>query len=197
MIKIKFLRRLYDCILRLSQTKYAFATLLFVSFFGSSFFPFPTEIIMIPMILAKPQKALYISTVALVSSVLGGISAYYIGALLFDSVGRGILETFGYMDSFNAFSELYTKWGYWIVFAGGLTPFPYKVICIASGVVSMNLSAFIIASTISRAIRYYFIAFLLYKYGERANAFIEKHLETLTIIAFILVLLAVSLVKGL
>jgi len=195
MIQINFLHKIYDKILSLSKTQYAFATLLFVSFFGSSFFPFPTEIIMIPMILARPHHALYISTVALISSVFGGISAYYIGVFLFDSIGRYILETFGYMDLFNSFSALYIKWGYWIVFAGGLTPFPYKVICIASGVVSMNISVFIIASTVSRAIRYYFIAFILHKYGERANNFIEKHLELLTIIVFFLLFIAIYLVK--
>ena len=197
MIQIKFLRKLYDYVLDLSRTRYALATLIFVSFFGSSFFPFPTEIIMIPMILARPRRALYISTVALISSVLGGISAYYIGMFLFDSLGRHILDTFGYMDSFNAFSSLYTKYGYWIVFAGGLTPFPYKVICIASGVVSMNLGVFTIASTVSRAIRYYLIAFLLHRYGDRANTFIERHLETLTVVAFVLLVLAVYAVKGL
>lgn len=192
---MKILRKTYDYVLKLSQTKYAMSALLFVSFFGSIFFPFPTEIIMIPMILARPNKSFYISSVALLSSIAGGLAGYYIGAFLFDTVGKTILEMLGYMDTFNEFAGLYTKWGYWIVFAGGLTPFPYKVICIASGVVRMNLSVFIIASFVSRAIRYYFIAFLLYKYGERANVFIEKHLEFLTVVAFILLFMAVYLVK--
>lgn len=192
---MKILRKTYDYVLKLSETEYAMATLLFISFFGSIFFPFPTEIIMIPMILARPKKALSISTFALGASVLGGIAGYYVGAFLFDSVGKPIIDILGYAETFNEFSNLYTKWGYWIVFAGGLTPFPYKVICIASGVVRMNIFIFIIASFISRALRYYFIAYLLNKYGEKANHFIEKHLEILTIIAFILLFCAVYCIK--
>jgi len=93
------------------------------------------------------------------------------------------------------FKNLYNKWGYWIVFAGGLTPFPYKVICIASGVVNMNVGVFVIASAVSRALRYYFIAFVLNKYGDRARVFIEKNLEIITVVVFILLFLAVYFVK--
>ncbi len=192
---MKILRKTYDYVLKLSQTDYAMAVLIFVSFFGSTIFPFPTEIIMIPMILAKPKNALWISTIALISSVLGGMSGYYIGAFLFDTIGQYILNLLGYAETFEEFALLYEKWGYWIVFAGGLTPFPYKVICIASGVVRMNFGIFVIASLISRAIRYYFIAYILKRYGEKANHFIEKHLEILTIIAFILLFLAVYFIK--
>ena len=192
---MKILRKTYDYVLELSETKYAMATLLFVSFFGSIFFPFPTEIIMIPMILARPSKALYISSIALISSVLGGMAGYYVGAFFFDTIGKSIINMLGYNEMFGEFSALYIKWGYWFVFAGGLTPFPYKVICIASGLVKMNFPLFIIASVVSRAIRYYFIAFLLNKYGEDAKHFIEKHLELLTIVAFVLLFMAVYFVK--
>ena len=192
---MKILRKTYDYVLYLSETKYAMLSLILVSFFGSIFFPFPTEIIMIPMILAKPKKAWWISSVGLLSSVVGGLTGYYVGAVLFDTVGIKIIELLHYQDMFEQFKNLYIKWGYWIVFAGGLTPFPYKVICIASGVVGMNIPMFIIASAVSRAIRYYFIAFLLKKYGDWAKDFIEKHLEFLTVVAFVLLFLAVYFVK--
>ena len=192
---MKILRKPYDYVLYLSETKYAMLSLILVSFFGSIFFPFPTEIIMIPMILAKPKKAWWISSVGLLSSVVGGLAGYYVGAVLFDTVGIKIIELLHYQDMFEQFKNLYIKWGYWIVFAGGLTPFPYKVICIASGVVGMNIPMFIIASAVSRAIRYYFISFLLKKYGDWAKDFIEKHLEFLTVVAFVLLFLAVYFVK--
>ncbi|MCR5507042.1 MAG: DedA family protein [bacterium] len=192
---MKILKKTYDYVLYLSETKYAFATLFLVSFLGSIFFPFPTEIIMIPMILARPKKAWSISSLALMFSVLGGLAGYYVGAFLFDTVGIKILEVLHYQDMFEQFKTLYSKWDYWIVFAGGLTPFPYKVICIASGVVGMNIPLFIIASAVSRALRYYFIAFLLKKYGDDARMFIEKNLEMLTIIAFVLLFMAVYFVK--
>ena len=192
---MKILKNTYNYVLDLSETKYAFVALFLVSFLGSIFFPFPTEIIMIPMILARPKKAFGITTFALVSSVIGGLAGYYVGAVLFDTVGVRIIEFFHYSDMFEHFKSLYIKWGYWIVFAGGLTPFPYKLICIASGVVGMNIPVFVIASAVSRALRYYFIAFLLNRYGEKARKFIEKNLEILTIIAFVLLFLAVYLVK--
>ena len=192
---MKILRKTYDYVLYLSETKYAFIALVLVSFLGSVFFPFPTEIIMIPMILARPKRALEISSVALLSSVVGGLAGYYVGAFLFDTVGIKIIEFLQYQEVFEQFKNLYIKWGYWIVFAGGLTPFPYKVICIASGVVGMNLPLFIIASAVSRAIRYYFIAFLLKKYGDDARKFIEKNLEIITILAFVLLFIAVYSVR--
>ena len=191
----KLLRKIYDYVLSLSKTKYAMGVLIFISFFGSIFFPLPTEIIMIPMILAIPKKAFWISSVALLFSVLGGGAAYFIGRVLFDSVGIRILELLHYVESFNKFASLYNEWGYWIVFAGGLTPFPYKVITIASGFVNMNFTIFIIASAISRAVRYYFIAWLLYKYGEKAREFIEKHLEVLTVVFFILLFAGFYVIK--
>ena len=192
---MKILRKTYDYVIYLSETKYAFITLILVSVLGSVFFPFPTEIIMIPMILAKPKNAFKISSVALLSSVIGGVLGYFVGAFLFNSIGVRIIEILHYQDVFTQFKNLYNNWGYWIVFAGGLTPFPYKVICIASGVVRMSMSVFILASAVSRAIRYYFIALLLKKYGDRAKEFIEKHLEIITVLLFILLFLAVYFVK--
>ena len=194
----QLLRRTYNYILSLSETKYAMHALLFVSFFGSIFFPFPTEMIMMPMLFVAPKKSFKITTIALASSILGGIVAYYIGAFFYDTIAVKIINAFHYQDTFLQVSNLYKKFGYWFVFMGGLTPFPYKVICIASGFVKMDIGIFILASFVSRAVRYYFIAFILYKYGERAKSFIEKHLEILSMIVFlslILVMYMVSMIK--
>lgn len=191
----KLLRETYNYIFGLSNTKYAMFALLFVSFFGSIFFPFPTEIIMMPMLFVKPKKSFLITTMALVASILGGTVAYYIGAFFYDTVGVKIIETLHYQDTFLQFATLYRKYGYWLVFMGGLTPFPYKVICIASGFVKMNIGIFVLSSLISRAVRYYFIAIILYKYGDRAKTFIEKHLEILSVIVFLSLILVVYLFK--
>lgn len=191
----KLLYKTYNYILELSNTKYAMAALLFVSFFGSIFFPFPTEMIMMPMLFVKPKKSFSVTTIALISSVLGGIAAYYIGAVFYDSVGIKIIEMLHYQDTFLQFSNLYKKYGYWLVFMGGLTPFPYKVICIASGFVKMNVGIFVLSSFISRAVRYYLIAIILYLYGEKAKIFIEKHLEILSVIVFFSLILVFYLFK--
>lgn len=191
----QLLRKTYNYILDLSKTKYAVLALLFVSFFGSIFFPFPTEMIMMPMLFVAPKKSFKITTIALFSSLVGGMAAYYIGAFFYDSIGVKIITAFNYQDTFLQFSHLYKKFGYWLVFMGGLTPFPYKVICLASGFVKMNVFVFILASFVSRAVRYYFIAIVLYKYGERAKKFIEKHLEILSVIVFLSLIFVVYLVK--
>jgi len=184
----KLLHRIYDKTLEIAESKWAFWALIFVAFFGSTVFPFPTEIVMVPMILAAPKRAFYLSTVALIASVLGGISGYFLGAFAYDTIGVRIIEGLGLTESFAEFKRLYLEWDWWLVFAGGLTPFPYKVICMASGVARMNIITFTLASLVSRAMRYYFIAWLLAKYGERANRFIKKRLELLSVIAFVLIL---------
>ncbi|MDR2098968.1 MAG: DedA family protein [Rickettsiales bacterium] len=192
---LKLLRKLYEYVLRLSRTRYAAAALVFVAFFESTVFPLPTEVVMIPMILARPRRAFAISTVSLGVNVLGGLLGYYIGACLFDSVGIWILETMGYTATFERFAGLYREWGSVIVFAGGFTPLPYKVITIASGFVKMDLWMFIVASLVARALRYYLIAWLLHRYGERANAFIEKHLGKITAIVCVFIIAGFAAMK--
>lgn len=185
---LRFLHWLYGRVIELSRTRRAMWALLFVSFWEATVFPLPTEVIMIPMILARPSRAFAISSAALASNILGGAMGYYIGAALFDSVGSRIIEFFNYADTFERFAALYHEWGAEIVFAGGFTPLPYKVITIASGFVKMNFAVFLIASGVARALRYYLIAWLLFKYGDEARKYIERHLGKITIVvcAFII-----------
>jgi membrane protein YqaA with SNARE-associated domain len=185
---LKMIRKLYEYVLRVSRTKYAMAALVFVSFSEATLFPLPTETIMIPMILARPRLAFRISTVALVSNIAGGLFGYFVGYALFDSLGVWILQTLRYMDTFERFSALYGEWGALIVFAGGFTPLPYKVITIASGFVKMDVWVFLVASLVARMARYYLIAWLLCRYGERANVFIERHLGKITAIVCLFIL---------
>lgn len=192
---MKWLHELYRETLRWSESRYATWALVGVAFFGSTVFPLPTEAVMIPMILAAPRRAFRLSTIALLASVLGGISGYLLGWAAYDTLGSAIIERLGMEETFARFTGLYEEYGWQIVFMGGLTPFPYKVISIASGVVKMNLAAFVLASAISRAARYYFIAFLLYKYGEKAREWIDRNLEWLSTLCFILILAGFWLVK--
>ncbi|MDR1476797.1 MAG: VTT domain-containing protein [Rickettsiales bacterium] len=184
---LSLIRRLYDYVIKLSKTRYAMWALAFVSFWETTVFPLPTEVIMIPMILARPSRALFISTFALAVNILGGAAGYAIGAFLFDSVGARIIEFFHYTDAFARFAELYHEWGWEIVLAGAFTPLPYKVITIASGFVKMDFAAFVLASLVGRALRYYLIAWLLWKYGDRAREYIERHLGKITVIVFIFI----------
>lgn len=170
------LRRLYDWTLDLGSHRHAPAALATVSFVESSFFPIPPDVLLIPMVLAERAKAWFFAGLCTVASVLGGLLGYYIGAALFESVARPILDLYGYGTAFEQFAARYNEWGAWIVFIAGVTPFPYKVITIASGATGLALPTFVIASIAARGLRFFIVAGLLYYVGPPIRAFIEKRL---------------------
>jgi len=162
--------------------------LALVAFAESSFFPIPPDIMLIPMILALPDKAWKIAGLATVSSVVGGFFGYGIGVFFFDLIAKPILTFYGYMQQFEVFKDYYHQWGAWIVFGAGITPFPYKVITIASGVVRLDLFTFALASLVARGMRFYLVAWLLKKYGAPMKVFIEKNLGMLSVLFLILLI---------
>jgi membrane protein YqaA with SNARE-associated domain len=182
------LRKTYDWTMRLAATPHALWALAAISFIESSVFPIPPDILLIPMVLARPRQAWLIAGVCTVSSVLGGFAGYAIGLFLFEALGRPILDFYGYLDRFTAFQELYNAWGAWIVAAGGATPIPYKVITIASGVTQLDPWVFGIASVLSRGARFFLVAALLWAWGEPMRAFIERRLGLLVTLGFVLLL---------
>lgn len=184
----RMVRKVYDWMLAMSASPNAMWFLALVAFAESSFFPIPPDIMLIPMVLAMPKKAWQIAAVATVSSVLGGYFGYGIGVFFFDLIAKPILNFYGYMQQFDVFKDYYHQLGAWIVFGAGITPFPYKVITIASGVVHLDLITFTVASIIARGMRFFLVAWLLKKYGARMKIFIEKHLGMLSIL-FLLMLI--------
>ncbi|SDE39997.1 YqaA family protein [Rhodospira trueperi] len=182
------LRKTYDWTMRLAATPHALWALAAISFIESSVFPIPPDILLIPMVLARPRQAWLIAGVCTLSSVAGGFAGYAIGLFLFEALGRPILDLYGYLDRFTAFQELYNAWGAWIVAAGGATPIPYKVITIASGVTQLDPWVFGIASVLSRGVRFFLVAALLWAWGEPMRAFIERRLGLLVTLGFALLL---------
>ena len=150
-----------------------------VSFIESSFFPIPPDIMLIPMVVSQPKKAWKIAGIATVASVIGGYFGYAIGYYGYDVIAKPLLSFYGYLEQFENFKQYYNEYGAWIVFAAGITPFPYKVITIASGVVAMNLVTFGVASVVARGLRFFMVAGLLYFFGESIKKFIEKHFNLL------------------
>ena len=178
----KVLRRLYNWTMNLAGHRRASWGLAGVSFAESSFFPIPPDVVLIPMILANRAKAFRYAALATVFSVLGGIAGYAIGAFLFDAVGRPLLEFYGALDKFDAFRLGYNEQGAWIVFFFGVTPFPYKVITVASGVTALDPMTFLAASVAARGLRFFLVAALLWRFGEPIRQFIERYLGALTVI---------------
>lgn len=191
----KMTKNLYDWCMRLVSGKYALPTLCAVSFIESSFFPIPPDIFLIPLVLAHRTKAFKIAFWTTVSSVIGGLFGYAIGYFLYDTVGIAILNFFHYTQKFEEFKHLYNDYGAWIVFGAGITPFPYKIITIASGVTQMNIVIFTIASIIARGMRFFLIAALLWKFGKPMKVYIEKNLGWLSIVFFLLLIGGFLLVK--
>lgn len=161
----------------LASHRRAVPALALVSFTESSFFPIPPDVMLIPMVLAARARAFFIAAVCTISSVLGGIAGYTIGFFLYETVGRHLLDFYGYTGRFADFQSYYNEWGLLIVFAAGLTPLPYKVFTIASGVTGLGLLPFIAGSLISRGLRFYAVAFLLWRYGPPIRNFVENNLK--------------------
>ena len=186
---------IYDAVIHLSSSKHALFWLFVISFVESSFFPIPPDIMLIPMILATPKKAWKIAGVCTLASVCGAYLGYAIGYYFFELIAQPLLEFYGYLEKFNEFKHLYEEWGAWIVFGAGITPFPYKIITIASGVVQLNLAVFTVASIIARGLRFFLIAWLLKVYGERMRLFIEKNLGWLSVLFLALLVGGFLLIK--
>lgn len=189
------MKKIYDWMLNAASKENALWVLFAVSFIESSFFPIPPDIMLIPMVLATPKKAWKIAGTCTIASVLGGYFGYAIGFLGFDLIAKPLLEFYGYMDKFDSFKQYYIEYGAWIVFAAGLTPFPYKVITIASGAVGMNLVVFGIASIVARGMRFFLVSGMLKVCGDPIKEFIEKHFGLLSIIFFILLFGGFILIK--
>lgn len=170
------LRRIYDWCIDAAHKPYALWMMGLVSFAESSFFPVPPDVMLIPMSLARPERAWLYAGVATVTSVLGGIVGYAIGALLFDSVGNWLIQIYGYGDKVEAFRAGYAQYGAWIILLKGLTPIPYKLVTITSGFAHYNIWMFIGLSVIARGGRFFIVAILLNRYGVWIRQTIEKHL---------------------
>lgn len=189
------LRKLYDTTIKLADHPRALWILAVISFAESSFFPIPPDVLLLPMIIAAPTKAWRIAFVCSISSVLGGIFGYIIGAYFFDVVGQPIVDFYHLQAQFERFSALYNDYGAIIVAIAGFSPIPYKVFTIASGVTNLDVTTFIFASAVSRSARFFLVAALLWKYGEPIREFIEKHLAKLTLLFCILLVGAFVLLK--
>lgn len=180
------LRRLYDWTMNQASGPNAPYALGAVSFAESSVFPIPPDVILIPMVIANRAKAWWYATLCTITSVLGGLLGYAIGALLFVEVAQPILSFYGYAEKFDSFADQYNELGAWIVFIAGVTPFPFKVITLASGATALNLPIFILSSIVARGLRFFVVAGLLYYLGPPIRAFIEERLALMFTIFVVL-----------
>lgn len=188
------LRALYDWTLRQAEGPYATWTLFAIAFAESSFFPIPPDALLLPLALADRQKAWRFALICTVGSVLGALLGYAIGSLLYESLGQWIIQAYNLQDAFARFHDQFNAWGVWIILGKGLTPIPFKLVTIASGVANLSLAAFIPACILTRGTRFFLVAWLLRRYGEPIRTFVEKYLTWVALGLLVVIVLGFWLV---
>ncbi len=180
-----FIRRAYDLMMRNAKGPRAWWTLGILTFAEASVFPIPTDIMLIPMAIADRKRAWLLGAMCTVCSVLGGALGYFIGAVLFDSLGSWLVALYQMGDDLVQFQQWYDQYGAWVIIGKGFTPIPYKLVTIASGFANYDFWTFMLLSLITRGGRFMMLAGLIVWKGEVAKDFIEKRLEV-ALIAFLI-----------
>jgi membrane protein YqaA with SNARE-associated domain len=188
------LRKLYDWVFAQARSKHATKALAVVSFAESSFFPIPPDVMLAPMVLARPDRAYFYAMVCTIASVVGGIAGYAIGYFL-EPVGLAILAFLGKADTFETSKALFQQHGAWVILIKGLTPIPFKLITIASGIFQFNLALFIALCVVTRGARFFAVAFVLKTWGPAVLAAVEKRLALWTFIGLAVLIGAFVAVK--
>ena len=189
------LRRLYDWTLLKAEHRWALWILAAISFAESSVFPITPLVMLVPMVLARPDRAWLIAGVCTAASVAGGVAGYGIGALLYEEVGRPVLELYGKAGKFEEFTAWFNEVGTEAVLIAAITPFPYKVITIASGVTGLNIGTLIGASIVGRGLQFFGVTLVVWYFGDRAKALIEKHMTLVAIVTALLLIGGFALVR--
>ena len=163
-----------------SNTRFANPFIFFIGYVEAIIFPLPQEIFMVPMMLSERSKVFRIAFYSFIGSILGGITAYYLGLLFFDSVVNPIINFYDYSHHFLFFKDQINEFGFIYVFIGGFTPLPFKIITLTSGALSIPFWNFLIAAILSRGLRFYLVGFLVWKYGEKVINTVDKKLNLIS-----------------
>ena len=190
-------RRLYDWVLHWAETPYGVGALFLLAMAESSFFPIPPDPLLIALCLGAATKSLRFAAIATAASVIGGVIGYGIGA-----GGWQVLEPFFFqyvpgvsLHAFDRVQALYDRWDFWAIFFAGLTPIPYKVFTLSAGVFSINFGIFLIASVLSRGLRFFILAALIYKFGTPIAGFIDRYFNWLVTVFGVLLVAGFVLIK--
>lgn len=185
-----FCRNLIETRIRaFSNTKFAMPFVFFIGYIEAIIFPIPQEVFMVPMMLSERAKVFRIVFFSIFGSIIGGLTAYYLGLLFFDSLVLPIINFYNYSESFLYFKNQINEYGFIYVFIGGFTPLPFKIITLSSGALNIPIWNFLLAVTLSRSIRFYLIGFLAYKYGNNVINIIDRKLNLITFIILLIVFL--------
>lgn len=188
-------RRLYDWTIGWADRPGGTWALFALAVAESSFFPIPPDVLLIALAIGRPKRAMWFATVCTIGSVIGGIIGYYIGYALFEQIGRPVLEFYGATQTFDQVGQLYRENLVLALGTAGFTPIPYKVFTIAGGAFAVPLAAFVVISLVSRAMRFFLVAGLIYAIGPRVKTFIDRYFNLLTILFVVVLALGFYVVK--
>jgi len=194
-----WIRKLYDWVLSWADTRYGAPALFVLALCEASFFPVPPDPLLMALSLSRQKRAWRYALLCTLGSVIGGCLGYLIGMSLWDVLGPIFFDYVPKFtpEDFDKVQSLFSEYGFWAVFIAGFTPIPYKIFTIAAGVFLINFPVFVIASCISRGLRFYLIAALIWRFGAPIKDFIDRYFNLLTYLALLLVLVGVLLWKGL
>ena len=175
-------RRLFDWVLHWAKTPFAVPALFFLALAESSFFPIPPDVLLLALGLSVPTKVFRFAAICTLGSVIGGVIGYGIGFGCWQLTAEWFFHWVpGFTpEIFNTIQQLFSKYDYWFVFLAGFTPIPYKIITIGAGVFHIDFPIFILASALSRGLRFYLISILVYRFGDKARIIIDRHFNVLT-----------------
>jgi membrane protein YqaA with SNARE-associated domain len=159
----------------LSESPHAEVALAGVAFAESSFFPIPPDVLLAPMALAKPELAWRFALIATTFSVLGGMVGYAIGAMLYDTIGQWLVNLYGYGAKIEALKQTYAEWGWLVILVKGVTPIPYKLVTITTGLLGYNFPLFVALSALTRGARFFLVAGALHWFGEPLRQAMERN----------------------
>ncbi|WP_330082481.1 YqaA family protein [Methylocystis iwaonis] len=169
------MKKLYDWTMSLAASKHAPLALGAIAFAESSFFPVPPDVILVPMTLAEPKKAWYFALLCTIASVAGGALGYAFGALFYDTIGLWLINLYGYTEKMESLRAFYAQWGAIFILVKGLTPIPYKLVTIVSGLLAYNFPLFIVLSFITRGARFFILAAAINHFGDAIRLKLESH----------------------
>jgi membrane protein YqaA with SNARE-associated domain len=189
---MKIFTTLYDACLRWAKHKYASVYLAVLTFSESIFFPIPPDVMLAPMVLARPHKAWWLASLTSISSILGGVVGYLLGAYLYEPVVLPFIEMMGYQLKFATITQYFVDYGVWIVFLAGFTPIPFKIFTVSAGMLSMAFLPFLLASAVGRSMRFFLVAGILYWGGEKMEHKLRQYIDTIGWIVIGLIVLFIG-----
>ena len=186
--KKNIVRKIYDWVLGWAETPYGIPALVLLSFAESSFFPIPPDVLLIALALAIPKKSFKYAFYAALASVIGGILGYAIGLWGYQWIGQDIVAFYNGEAVMDKIQLLYSEYGFWGILTAAITPIPYKIFTIASGMFKFDFSQFLLASVLGRSIRFFAVGALIWKFGPPIKSYIDKYFNLLAILFVILLI---------